>query len=124
MSAPPPDRAQLRERYEQRLRLMVPAEMELLKDLPLFAGIPEKAREKVVDKVRKYIHLSTYARGDVILREGDYGDSAYYVVSGTVGGGARPSRRGEPAASPARAGRRPPCAAGAIARGRGRRPSG
>ena len=80
----PPDLAQLRERYEQRLRLMVPAEMELLTGLSLFAGIPEKAREKVIEKVRKYIHLCTYSRGEVILREGDYGDSAYYVVAGTV----------------------------------------
>jgi hypothetical protein len=63
---------------------MVPAEMELLKGLSLFAGIPEKAREKVIEKVRKYIHLCTYSRGEVILREGDYGDSAYYIVAGTV----------------------------------------
>jgi CRP-like cAMP-binding protein/Fe-S-cluster-containing hydrogenase component 2 len=94
----PVDRAELRRRYEQRLELRVPADLELLKGLSLFAGIPEKARDKVIDKVRKYIHLCSYPRGEVILREGDYGDSAYYVVEGTaevVLG--RPGEEGRPA---------------------------
>ena len=78
------DRAALRQRYEQRLQLMVPAEVNQLKDLKLFAGIPEKAREKVIEKCRKYIHFCTYTPGDVVLREGDYGDSAYYIVNGSV----------------------------------------
>jgi CRP-like cAMP-binding protein/Fe-S-cluster-containing hydrogenase component 2 len=80
----PGDRAALRERYEQRLKLMVPAEVAQLKDLSLFAGIPEKAREKVIEKARKYIHFCTYAAGEVVLREGDYGDSAFFIVNGSV----------------------------------------
>ena len=78
------DRAELLRRYERRLQLMVPADPEYLKVLPLFAGVPEKARHKVVEKVRKYIHLVEFAAGDTILREGDYGDSAYYLVEGAV----------------------------------------
>ena len=78
------DRAQLRERYERRLQLQVPPDPELLKNLPLFAGIPEKAREKVIDKVRKYLHLAWYNPGDDILRQGEYGDSAFYIVEGAA----------------------------------------
>src|SRR5207344_2341556 len=75
--SPPGDRAALRQRYEQRLKLMVPADVAQLKSLSLFAGIPEKAREKVIEKARKYIHFCTYTPGEVVLREGDYGDSAF-----------------------------------------------
>jgi len=78
------DRSELLKRYERRVELLVPADPQLLKGLPLFAGIPEKAREKVIDKVKKYIHFANFNAGDVILREGDYGDSAFYVVSGAV----------------------------------------
>ena len=80
----PVSKAQLRERYERRIRLMVPAEVDRLRSLSLFAGIPEKARDKVIEKARKYIHLSSYAAGDEVLREGDYGDSAYYIVEGSA----------------------------------------
>ena len=51
------DKAALRERYERRLQLMVPAEIDQLRPLPLFSGIPEKARDKVIEKVRKYLHF-------------------------------------------------------------------
>jgi CRP-like cAMP-binding protein/Fe-S-cluster-containing hydrogenase component 2 len=78
------DRAQLRERYERRLQLQVPPDPQLLKDLPLFAGIPEKARDKVIEKVRKYLHLSWYNPGDDVLRQGEYGDSAFYIVEGAA----------------------------------------
>ena len=93
------NRTELRRRYEERLQLRVPAEVAALQGLSLFAGLPEKAREKVLEKVRKYMHFCTYRRGEVVLREGDYGDSAYYVVKGSAevllrGGSApRPSRR-------------------------------
>ncbi len=80
----PGDRGALRQRYEQRLKLMVPAEVRELKDLSLFAGIPDKAREKVLEKVRKYTHFCSYAPNEVVLREGDYGDSAFYIVSGSA----------------------------------------
>jgi CRP-like cAMP-binding protein/Fe-S-cluster-containing hydrogenase component 2 len=78
------DRTELRRRYEERLQLRVPAEVAALQGLSLFAGLPEKAREKVLEKVRKYMHFCTYRRGEVVLREGDYGDSAYYVVKGSA----------------------------------------
>src|SRR6185436_3403108 len=78
------DREELLRRYDRRLELLVPAEASVLKPLPLFAGIPEKARDKVIEKVRKYLHLVRYDAGEIVLREGDYGDSAYYIVDGAV----------------------------------------
>jgi len=78
------DRGDLRRRYEKRLALMVPAEPEQLVDLELFAGIPEKARPKVIEKVRKYLHVVEFDGGDDVLREGEYSDSAFYVISGMV----------------------------------------
>ena len=99
--SPTANRTELRRRYEERLQLRVPAELSALQGLSLFAGIPEKARDKVLEKVRKYMHFATYRRGDVILREGDYGDSAYFVVKGSAevllerpgGAGRRPPPR-------------------------------
>ncbi|HUG54774.1 MAG TPA: cyclic nucleotide-binding domain-containing protein [Vicinamibacteria bacterium] len=80
----PPGRDELSRRYERRMQLLVPAEAELLARQPLFAGIPEKARPKVIEKVRRYIHLVQFEEGDTVLREGDYSDSAYFVVAGGV----------------------------------------
>lgn len=82
--SPRPDREELLERHERRLRLMVPAAPEILSGLSLFSGIPEKARDKVIEKVRKYIHLMDVEAGEAILREGDYSDSAYFIVEGAV----------------------------------------
>jgi len=79
-----PSRSELRERYERRLKLMVPAEVDLLRDLDLFSGIPEKARPKVIEKVRKYLHVVELQSGEEVLREGDYSDSAYYIIEGAV----------------------------------------
>ena len=67
-----------------RLQVMVPAEAERLRGLPLFSGIPEKARDKVIEKVRKHIHVVAFSPGDVVLREGEYSDSAYCIVEGAV----------------------------------------
>ena len=78
------DRTQLQQRYERRMQLMVPAEPELLAQQSLFAGIPEKARLKVIEKVRRYIHLVRYEVGDLVLREGEYSDSAYFIVEGVA----------------------------------------
>ena len=78
------ERATLRERYERRLQLMVPAEMDFLRPLPIFSGIPEKARDKVIEKCRKYLHVVTYQPGEIILRQGEYGDSAFFVVNGAA----------------------------------------
>lgn len=82
--SPALDRAALRQRYEERLQLMVPAEPELLQGLSLFSGIPEKARPKVIEKVRKYLAVLELPAGEEILREGDYSDSAYFIVEGAV----------------------------------------
>jgi CRP-like cAMP-binding protein/Pyruvate/2-oxoacid:ferredoxin oxidoreductase delta subunit len=83
---------------------MVPAEPELLKPLELFQGIPEKARDKVIEKVRKYVSAIALPEGETILREGDYSDAAYYILEGEVsvelvdpekaGAGRRPAVRG------------------------------
>jgi len=81
----PKSAAEIRRSYEQRKeQLMVPADPEAIKDLPLFAGIPEKARAKVVEKVGKYIHVVEYEAGDRILEKGAYSDSAYVIISGAV----------------------------------------
>jgi CRP-like cAMP-binding protein/Fe-S-cluster-containing hydrogenase component 2 len=80
----PVDRTELQQRYERRLQLLVPAETELLAQQALFTGIPEKARLKVIEKVRRYIHLVNYEKGDIVLREGEYSDSAYFVVDGAA----------------------------------------
>jgi len=80
----PLPRTELQRRYERRMQLLVPAGLEMLRGLKLFAGIPEKARDKVIEKVRKYIHVASFVPGDVVMREGDYSDSAYYIVSGEV----------------------------------------
>jgi len=109
-----------------RLQVMVPAEAQQLRGLPIFAGIPEKARDKVIEKVRKYIHVVAFNPGDVVLREGEYSDSAYCIVEGAVeivlsaaGEATRPEvRGGAHVPPPQRAGARPE-AEGMVGRGRG-----
>src|SRR3982751_2408279 len=98
------NRQELMRRYERRMELLVPAPIEDLRPLPLFSGVPEKARDKVIEKARKYLHLVDFAAGEYVLREGDYTDSAYFIIDGVVevlGSGqdpqsktARPSVRG------------------------------
>ena len=114
MSATSPSSAtELRRRRAARCSSCVPASLETLRGLPLFAGIPEKARDKVIEKVRRYIHVASFDRGDLVLREGDYSDSAYYIVSGQVevvlaavpGRKERPQVRGGAHAPPAGQGR-------------------
>src|SRR5262245_32240374 len=83
MASPTP-RAELLLRHARRLQLMVPAEAQELRELPLFAGIPEKARDKVIEKVRRHVHRVELQPGENVLREGDYSDSAFYVVKGSV----------------------------------------
>jgi CRP-like cAMP-binding protein/Fe-S-cluster-containing dehydrogenase component len=77
-------REELLRRYERRVALLVPAPLEALRGLPIFAGIPEKARDKVMEKVRKYVHVIDIPSGEEVLREGDYSDSAYFIVKGVV----------------------------------------
>jgi len=63
---------------------MVPAGPEELRDLPILAGLAEKTRDKVIEKIRRYVFKADLQPGELILREGDYSDSAFYVVSGLV----------------------------------------
>ena len=63
---------------------MVPAGPDDLRALPLLAGLAEKTRDKVVEKIRRYVFKADLEPGELILREGDYSDSAFYVVSGLV----------------------------------------
>jgi CRP-like cAMP-binding protein/Fe-S-cluster-containing hydrogenase component 2 len=77
-------RSEALQRYERRLRLAVPASPDLLKDLPLFAGLPERGREKIIEKLQRHLHVLDYAAGEVIQREGEYSDSAFYVLKGRV----------------------------------------
>ncbi len=77
-------RLRLLSRHERRLELMVPAELGVLRGLSLFSGVPEKARDKVIEKARKYFHVLDVARGETILRDGEYSDSAYYIIRGSV----------------------------------------
>ena len=54
--------------------------IEDLRKVPLFEKVPEA----VLKKVQPYVLEATYRGGDVILREGEYSDAAYYIVSGIV----------------------------------------
>ena len=109
-----------------RLQVLVPAEAEQLRGLPHFAGIPEKARDKVIEKVRKYIHVVTCEPGEIVLREGDYSDSAYAIVEGAVevvlsvsAEGQRPDVRGGAHVPPPQRPAARPGAEGLVGRGRG-----
>ncbi len=77
-------RIELSERHQRRLQLMTPADPELLAGLAIFAGLPEKARPKVIEKVRRYMHVLELAQDEIVLREGEYSDSAYVIVAGVV----------------------------------------
>jgi CRP-like cAMP-binding protein/Fe-S-cluster-containing dehydrogenase component len=78
-----PDRAELRRQNEGRAQ-GVAAEARDLRDLPIFGGIPERAREAVVERVRKHVLVRQCEPGEVILREGEYSDSAFFIADGAV----------------------------------------
>lgn len=82
------DIQELRRRYEERrVQLLVPANPESLKALPIFSGIPEKARDKVLaadGKVTKYCAFVEYQPGEVVINQGAYNDAAYFIVTGAV----------------------------------------
>jgi len=67
-----------------RLRPPLPIDVEELAGLPIFSGVPEKARQKVIEQSKKYLALYALEPGEVVLREGDYSDSAYYLIEGSV----------------------------------------
>jgi CRP-like cAMP-binding protein/Fe-S-cluster-containing dehydrogenase component len=117
----------VRERLLQRQRnLATPADVSALRGLPLFSGIPEKARDKVIEKVAKFMHFVTFEPREVILHQGAYNDSAFFIVDGSVevlieepkAGSAQPQPRGGAHQVGPRRGAAP-AAAGMLGRGRG-----
>ncbi|HEV8267147.1 MAG TPA: cyclic nucleotide-binding domain-containing protein [Thermoanaerobaculia bacterium] len=54
--------------------------IERMKELPIFAGIPETT----LKKLQPNILSKSFEGGELIIREGDYSDTAYYIVSGVV----------------------------------------
>ncbi|MCL4820421.1 MAG: cyclic nucleotide-binding domain-containing protein [Vicinamibacteria bacterium] len=82
--APAPDRDALRRRHERRLHLQVPARLEELRALPLFDSVPERARERLLDKVLPKLRTARFPAGEEILREGEYSDTAFYILGGEV----------------------------------------
>ena len=54
--------------------------IEELKKFPILAELSDT----VLKKVQPNILAASYRPGDVILREGEYSDAAYYIVSGVV----------------------------------------
>jgi CRP-like cAMP-binding protein/Fe-S-cluster-containing hydrogenase component 2 len=62
----------------------------------LFSGVPEKAREKTIEKLAKYFEWAEYEEGDLILEAGSYGDTAYYIEKGAVEVLTRPQGGGHP----------------------------
>src|SRR5215813_11096588 len=51
-----------------------------LRKVPVF----EKVSDAVLKKIQPYVLEARYAGGDLILREGEYSDAAYYIVSGVI----------------------------------------
>jgi CRP-like cAMP-binding protein/Fe-S-cluster-containing hydrogenase component 2 len=78
--------ARIRERFEKRQQeLRKPVEASFLKDLPIFAGLPEKKREQIIaERIAKYASIEEREPGEAILSEGSYNDAAYYILNGAV----------------------------------------
>jgi len=57
-----------------------PLPYERVKDIPLFKDI----KQSTYDKMQANIRLATYEEGEIILREGDYSDAAFFILSGVV----------------------------------------
>ena len=77
--------ADLRRRVLARqAQMMRHAEPKDLRSLALFAGVPEKAKEKVIEKISKFMAFVDYGPGEFILQQGAYNDSAYFIVDGAV----------------------------------------
>src|SRR5713226_9485843 len=54
--------------------------MEELKELPIFAELAET----LLKKIQPHVLVAEYRPNDIILREGEYSDAAYYVARGVV----------------------------------------
>jgi len=55
-------------------------EIDELKKLPIFEGLADT----VLKKIQPYVLDALYRPDQVILREGEYSDAAYYILSGVV----------------------------------------
>ena len=99
---------------------LVPAELGSLKRAPALRGHPGEGPSEGHREGPKYMHFGDLAaRRTVVLREGDYGDSAYYIVEGRRRGAARPTRAPSGSARRRTCGAAPTSPAGAA---RGARP--
>lgn len=58
----------------------VTVEMTLLQQIPLFADLPVEQ----LDALTRVLERRTYQKGDIILYQGDDGDSLFVIVSGKV----------------------------------------
>jgi CRP-like cAMP-binding protein/Fe-S-cluster-containing hydrogenase component 2 len=56
----------------------VPVTQEVLRRLEFLKGL----REKEIDSLAPDIWERTFAEGDIVLRTGDYGDAAYFILDG------------------------------------------
>lgn len=59
---------------------LLPVSIERMKTIPIFAGFPDSTLKKLQPNVFSH----TFEEDDTILREGDYSDTAFYIVSGVV----------------------------------------
>lgn len=98
-----PSKDQLLRRYEARMASRTPAPPAMLKTLPVFALIPEKIRDGMFKesntKLLRHFNIVDLQDGEYVLREGEYSDSAYYILEGVVevvpaARGPRPTVRG------------------------------
>lgn len=61
---------------------LTPLTVEQMKAIPIFAGIAEATLKKPA--FQNNVLAASYDPGETILREGDYSDAAFYIVSGVV----------------------------------------
>ena len=54
--------------------------VEDLRQVPIFARVPEP----VLKKIQPHVLDARYLEGETILREGEFSDAAYYILSGVV----------------------------------------
>lgn len=63
-------------------------DIERVLGLPLFRSVDPKrfpANKPLRELIRAHARIDHYERGQVIVRKGDYGHSAFVVLRGTVG---------------------------------------
>jgi CRP/FNR family cyclic AMP-dependent transcriptional regulator len=55
-------------------------DISLLKEITLFKNLPMEKIQKIVNIVRKI----TFSENEIIMKEGDYGDTMYIILEGSV----------------------------------------